>query len=146
MSEKVKCRYCGSEMELLEVYAYELCGDRPYKNYRCCECGAESPTVGVREDALLAANRRPPNPPLTKEQIMGMPGDDAVWWVWFNKLGEHRTTVLSANNSLTNILDRGPVPLMFAAKPTPADIEAARLQSGCNNVATDTERNDTTSV
>ncbi len=80
----------------------------------------------AKEAARSAAVRRPPNLPLTESALMALnPASDAVWYVidgW-----TEQSQVISAHSAQSEpsywlSADM----LLFAAPPTPADIEAAR--------------------
>lgn len=113
-------------MELIHVSSYAECGGYPFYQYRCCGCNAMSPPKETEEDACAAATRRPPNLPLTKEQIMGMPDDDALWLIG-QRCGS--VTVYSAGEIKREIKYYTDVAFAFSAKPAPDDIEAARKKA-----------------
>lgn len=76
--------------------------------------------------ACSAALRTPSNLPLTKEQVMALPADAAVWvfdnidrFAWVRDAGYINQFLLSSIK-----FERD---LVFSAKPSAADIEAARL-------------------
>lgn len=133
--KKVTCRYCWHEMQpdektCVSVYVEGHWNSQQPVNYRC-ECGAESPIADGMDAAYIAANKRPENKPLSREQIMGMPGDDAVWYI--HKYGGS-LNVICAKGAAYHYADyenkdTGNCAIYFAAKPTPADIEAARKKA-----------------
>ncbi len=131
-NNKVLCR-CGQAMTELILFQpgavdenYRWCVD-----YRCA-CGWHSPLrYGKAEEearklAYEAATRRPPNKPLTEEQIMEMINDEAIWSCGRDSEGYdiyvHDAWDTRAHLKNADFEDY----LFFAAKPTEADIEAAR--------------------
>lgn len=124
--DKVMCKYCGYEMALVpELVLGPGDPEEPYERwYECRSCGACSPRAISDGAAYEAATRHMPNLPLTKEQIMGMPDDDALWLV-----EKYDGTIHVQSVFVTDTSRRYPLLelfYVFAAKPTPADIEAAR--------------------
>ena len=123
---------CGKEMEL-----WETAGTLPvYKfiAYYQCGCGWTSPVRDgtTREEtieaAYEAATRRPENRPLTLPELFDLdPEADAVWVVTDNDV-----CVMNAEAACEWASDADIV-LFFAAKPTPADIEAARSSQNAKN-------------
>jgi hypothetical protein len=73
--------------------------------------------------AALSAQIPKPNMPLTKEQIMGMDKDDAVWCAD----REGALDVLDGQDA-SAYFSAWPNDLYFEVKPSPADIEAARKE------------------
>lgn len=126
--DKVMCPWCGEEMKT--VYDCDPLDDMWYARYGC-KCGSHTPWgLGKsKTEAIVAANlsetRRPPNLPLTEAQIMALPDDDAIYTIGFAKdiyVWDSKETKLYMQKFLNRPINR----LFFAAKPTPADIEAAR--------------------
>lgn len=133
---KVTCRYCGHEMQpdektCVSVYAEGHWKSQQPVNYRC-ECGAESPIADGMVAAYIAANKRPENKPLSREQIMEMDRGDAVWVY----RSEALQWVHSAHYVRQFLLIGGAdVVMYFAAKPTPEDIEAAKKAAALKEAA-----------
>jgi hypothetical protein len=144
VDNKVMCPWCGSEMRLPPTGCEidEKSGMRQAR-YCCiniwCKAGAplgawETTESAAIQAAYLAATRRPPNLPLTKEQIMAMQDDAAVWGVSVlrDNEGPDRITVASAAE-LKELLSDYPYTaflegIYFAALPSSADIEAGRKE------------------
>jgi len=129
-------------------------GTKMYSIQYSCECGARSPDAsvpGTDEAVYLAATRRPPNLPLAKEQIMEMDNDDALWLVDTGKdtqpnedeMSEESEAGVMSVREFTRVFldiwnddtkafggeDTGCIEfVVFAAKPTHADIEATRKE------------------
>ena len=120
------CPFCGSKAEYY--------GECDMVMVRCSDydCYAQrSGWFDEPEDAADDWNRRPPNLPLTKEQIMGMPDDDAAFIVKRNCKDEDANCVRvwsieEIKFDMTKGLFNCNAQLVFAAKPTAADIKAAR--------------------
>lgn len=120
MNEKVLCPWCGEEMECHN----NLSSIR----YHCFHCGAVAPfgEMKTHESAYQAAMRRPPNKPMTKEQLYALPNDAAIW-VCYND-GVRREGAFPTSASWGKFYpdlccDNG---MAFSSLPTNADIEAAR--------------------
>lgn len=125
----VMCPWCGGEMVRSAIIARARgC----YKaTYRCKKCKISAPFGETKstwreaeDDAYLAATHRPPNRPMTREQVEEMPDLAAVW--------SHGTLLcqLHAAKDVRRFIQRGWTDgeMFFAAHPTPADIEAARKE------------------
>ena len=97
--------------------------------YYCPLCHSHSPhihTVGgewdiADKECYAAANRTPPNLPLTLPSLFELEEDDAVWVVSENG----RIWAMSAEAACEWASEADTV-LFFARKPTAADIEEAR--------------------
>jgi hypothetical protein len=134
----VVCR-CGQPMQMHEKRRRLKDGRIRYAVFYRCADGWESPKAvthhpngleGARKEALLLATRRPPNLPLTKEQIMGMDDGNAVWYVPKDER-EKTDSPLDCAGAIKELIDvYCEEAYLFAAKPTPADIDAARKISG----------------
>ena len=115
---------CGEEMILCCDQAD--CGNY-YAQYDC-DCGWSSPQCERRteqeaiEAAYEAATRKPPNRPLTLPELFDLGDDDVVWTVFENG----RIWAMGARGAQAWLTDEHY--LLFARKPTPADIEAARKE------------------
>ena len=108
-----------------------------YAVYYRCDCGWESPKCithhengldGARKEAYRLATLRPPNLPLTREQVEAMP-DLAAVWVFVEE--RYKPTIITAEHAMLRYQGDTVLPfhsdaMLFAAPPTPADIEAAR--------------------
>lgn len=148
----VICR-CGLEMKLRKGQTLVACDDGTtympsILGLRCCayyqcDCGWTSPKrYGETESAAIeaayaAATRRPPNRPLTRKQVMKLDDLDAVWilhdaseyTVGMNLIEQQPG---DSAKDLIRIFAREKCKqtfAVFACKPTPADIEAARKES-----------------
>ena len=140
MSEErnpVICPWCGEEMVFRVNYhgqdEDEDLGRRCLGTHACEQCGANSPQIdtwecSVEMDAYRAATQRPSNLPLTKAQVEGMSGLDAVWIVNTSHIGIKSAAWLQ--QELRDVFADvwSAKKLFFAAPPTPADIEAARKE------------------
>ena len=117
MSEqKVLCPWCGEEMTLI----WDI--EDSVHWFNCNFCGAHSPRF---------ATRRPPNKPLTEEQLNARDDLDAVWEVYVLKNGATNVFLIPARTVkgcyvITNMGDI----FLFGARPSLADIEAARAEKG----------------
>lgn len=102
--------------------------------YYCPLCDSHSPhihTVGgewdiADKECYAAANRTPPNLPLTFDGMAALDESDAVWVV-------SKDGAVCVVNGLDAYEYAGYEydALFFARKPTPADIEAARKELDC---------------
>lgn len=128
--KKVMCPWCGGEIAIL-----------PYPDggfYLAHAPNRECPielddwglmlgkTVYETEDAAYAAaTRRPPNKPLTEEQLLQLDDLDAVWVLGAMGLfvgSGHYAKWYPAQGDIKKGV------LVFSAQPTSADIESARNQ------------------
>lgn len=77
------------------------------------------------ESEYNAANRRPPNKPLTRKQMKALPCDFIVWRTWVDGVdfGMATTSAKEAGNKALWLYDSF---YWFATQPTPDNIEAAR--------------------
>ena len=83
----------------------------------------------MSEDAAYAAaTKRPPNMPLTREQVMALDDLDAVWIFNPWETDPECVVVMGEALFLKETKDIAPVwkCILFARNPTHADIEAAR--------------------
>ena len=120
----VICPWCGWDMVARE--GQDIFHGK-YNVYVCDGCEATSPIAYSEDTAYAAATKRPPNLPLTREQAEAMDDLDAVWM--HLEMSDH-ILVSSVKSILTSSM---PVPvgaIMFARKPTPEDIAAARAGKG----------------
>lgn len=128
---KVICP-CGEAMNEIIIKSTSAV-DEKYRfssQYRCV-CGWSAPIrygkteSEAHEAAYAAATRRPPNKPLNREQIRRLSPDDAIWTY---QLHGDLVWVLSARYVQNYILPclGWESDIMFASKPSPADIDAAR--------------------
>lgn len=90
-----------------------------------CDCGVSTPWKDTIEAAYAAATSTPPNLPLTREQVEALPNDDAVWV--YTKTGTD-AWVHSAYYAKEYLVRCGGDEIYFAAKPTAAEVEAARKE------------------
>jgi hypothetical protein len=132
MSEerKVICP-CGKEMMLMgdngthgpAFKVYPAPQNAKWFNY-ICECGWSSPTAEGRTAAYAAAMKRPPNLPLTREQLRTMPEHTPVF------IAAENWILLESSESALLDYDAGSATgcMYFATLPSPADIEAARKE------------------
>lgn len=130
MTEKVMCRYCGTEMTEYDGTMVNTLKGTMRLRLRC-KCGAHSPygeERNSRKDALVAAHqaaaRRPENRVLDYETVYCMTNGEAVWRV--DKDNDVR--VFGGFDAWQKYNDKRY--LYFATKPTQADIHAARGERG----------------
>jgi hypothetical protein len=137
-----KCKYCGSEMvKQMQSRFNQMMGTKEYHGHYACQmCGSSAPESeyltdlsAAEESAYAAATRTPPNRPLTRAQVAEKDGYDAVWRV--NKMSGYLYRPMSAKD-VRDLIECESVNYCenlwyFAAKPTPADIEAARKGIDC---------------
>lgn len=137
MSEQkvVKCR-CGKDMHPYHGQYYSGC--RYWARYEC-ECGWCAPLiVGDTADeaievAYLAATPTPPNRPMTREQVEAMDDLDAVWIAHYcvtPEMFEQTPTIMLAREIKRAECKMLGFAWLYAKRPTPADIEAARKEHG----------------
>ncbi len=99
-----------------------------------CDCGWIAPDDGggdTKQEAInaayAAATRRPPNKPLTREQIYKMHDLDAIWIVYPDEKDREPCVMpvifLTSGGMRDEQLKHC---IIFASNPTPADIEEAR--------------------
>lgn len=116
---KVICPWCGWDMVARE--GQDIFHGK-YNVYVCDGCEATSPIAYSEDAAYAAATQRPPNLPMTREQVEVMPDNAAVWYVT-----DSCTLVLIERACIVrgfwSIYEND---MLFASMPTPADIEAAR--------------------
>jgi hypothetical protein len=111
-----------SSGDVVQTWAV-ICGKR---------CGMGTEFLSTQEKAMGAWNRRPPNLPLTYEQLAGLDSVDAVWKVdadWSPPLIEvmQAKDIQHSNRSQQELNEIYALRVyLFAARPTPADIDAAR--------------------
>lgn len=76
---------CGKEMRLIVDRCVDWKQVPVFRAYYKCKCGWQSPVsldydkLVARNKALAFATRRPPNRPLTLEQVQAMEPHTAVW-------------------------------------------------------------------
>jgi len=92
-----------------------------------CICGAQTPIKENTPTAIKAAmdTHRPPNRPLTREQVAEMPALSGVWVYEDNEnilLETAETAIIDYEEGISTGC------IYFSAPPTPADIEAARKE------------------
>lgn len=121
----VICPWCGWEMVARE--GQDIFHGK-YNAYVCDGCEAVSPIAYSEDAAYAAATATPPNLPLDKDSLLRLnPSSDAVWYViegW-----KESSQVISAHSAQDDpVYWLAPDMLLFAAKPTPEDIEAARKE------------------
>jgi hypothetical protein len=100
---------------------------RIWNKWPTAEQMAATPWDGKKDDAYLAATRRPPNLPLKKDQIMALPSGTPVvcspkGMAGFTVIHLSETVQKRYNALLSWEYD------FWMTVPTPADIEAARKQ------------------
>ena len=121
---KVICPWCGFEMAAYTISIQGYSGEKTCF-YECAQCCARSPMAVTNRDAYNAATRRPPNLPLTREQVEALePKMTPIWYATINLglLGMIEAYV--AQSDPVYWMHDGM--LLFARKPNPADIAAAR--------------------
>ena len=127
----VICPWCGWEMVARE--GQDIFHGK-YNAYVCDGCEAVSPIAYSEDAAYVAATRTPPNRPLTHEQVLAMDPYDAVWMISVNPAPIPMRSVRAAEWVQRQLTDRSggewmDRKLLFADKPAPADIEAARKEA-----------------
>lgn len=161
---KVFCRYCGGEIRTVicddegnihdDEYLKNPFSGVGYKlahdlsdvpdGVKCpiCTFDDEITSIGTwiydtAEEAYAAVTRRPPNRPLTTQQIenSGVQDNDAVWIM--NRIKENAALNLIDGYGLKQLMWECRISadtntwVWLRNKPTPEDIEAARLHSDC---------------
>jgi len=120
-----------AEMTAREAIVELSYAQAEHMNHGQCRSQQELACYIARQDAYdiaiaaLEAQIPKPNLPLTEAQIMALPDDDAIYTIGFAKgiyVWDSKETKLYMQKFLNRPINR----LFFAAKPTPADIEAAR--------------------
>ena len=125
MSEErkpVMCPWCGWEMVARE--GQDIFHGK-YSAYVCEGCEAVSPIAYSGDAAYAAATATPPNRPLTLAEIKNRDDFDAIWWVRKN---DNQTFVFAVYEFKGMTSEFSAERWAFAAKPTSADIEAARKE------------------
>lgn len=131
MSEERKpvvCPWCGWDMVARE--AQDIFHGK-YNVYVCEACEAVSPIAYSDKAAYAAATATPPNLPLTREQVEAMDEWDAVWETY-----GHEISGVAPAKTYRYDLDAYHLfatVMLFARKPTPDDISAARAGKGEGN-------------
>lgn len=129
----VLCPWCGFEMAAYTISIQGYSGEKTCF-YECAQCCARSPIAITNKDAYAAATRRPPNRPMTREQIenSGLQDNDAVWIM--SRTNENAALHLIDGCSLKQLMWECRISadtntwVWLRRKPTPEDIEAARKE------------------
>lgn len=129
-SKRVVCLHCGNHMTLepLDEAGHFAATGVDQHWYECYICGSRTPIADSEAAAYAAATQRPPNLPLTREQVEAMDDLDAVWevfafWNLFKRVDILIITGDTAKKDYT-ITSLGDI-LMFSRRPTNDDISAA---------------------
>lgn len=126
MSEErnVMCPWCGWDMVARE--AQDIFHGK-YNVYVCEACEAVSPIAYSDKAAYAAATATPPSRPLTRQQVEAMPKNTPVW-VYTHGGNPYALRTAEECRHLTSAYY-----IFECARPTPADIAAARAGEGEEN-------------